>query len=68
MANSASASTTAGADLMVCPPATLIASFAARAKGKPVAIGGQDCHAEAGGAFTGDVSAEMLRDKASSSR
>lgn len=52
----------AGADLMVCPPATLIASFAARSKGKPVAIGGQDCHAEANGAFTGDVSAEMLRD------
>lgn len=50
------------ADLMVCPPATLVAAFAARAKGKPVAVGGQDCHAQASGAFTGDVSAEMLRD------
>lgn len=57
-----SAPTIVGADLMVCPPATLIAPFAARAKGKPIAIGGQDCHAEASGAFTGDVSAEMLRD------
>ena len=50
------------ADLLVCPPATLIAAFAARAAGTPVAIGGQDCHAEAAGAYTGDLSAEMLRD------
>lgn len=49
-------------DLMVCPPATLIASFAAAARGSPVAIGGQDCHALASGAYTGDVSAEMLHD------
>ena len=47
---------------MVCPPATLLASFAALAQGSPVAIGAQDCHAEPAGAFTGDVSAEMLRD------
>jgi triosephosphate isomerase len=51
-----------GADLMMCPPATLLATFAARAKGTKVAIGGQDCHAQANGAFTGDISAEMLRD------
>jgi len=50
------------ADLMVCPPATLIAAFAARAAGHPVAIGGQDCHAEAAGAYTGDIAAEMLKD------
>ena len=50
------------ADLMVCPPATLVAAFAARASGSAVAIGGQDCHAEAAGAFTGDISAEMLKD------
>jgi triosephosphate isomerase len=52
----------AKADLMVCPPATLVAAFAARAGGSPVAIGGQDCHAEAAGAYTGDISAEMLED------
>jgi triosephosphate isomerase (TIM) len=51
-----------GVDLVVCPPATLVASFAAKAKGTSVAIGGQDCHAEAAGAYTGDISAEMLRD------
>ena len=52
----------AAVDLVVCPPATLIASFAAEAQGTRVAIGGQDCHAEAAGAYTGDISAEMLRD------
>src|SRR5215468_921993 len=49
-------------DLMVCPPATLLAAFVEAARGSPVAIGGQDCHAEAAGAFTGDISAEMLKD------
>jgi triosephosphate isomerase len=53
-------------DLMVCPPATLVAACAARAAGGPVAIGGQDCHAEAAGAFTGDISAEMLKDAGAS--
>ncbi len=52
--------------LMVCPPATLVAACAARAAGSPVAIGGQDCHAEAAGAFTGDISAEMLKDAGAS--
>ena len=50
------------ADLMVCPPATLIQRFAAAAAGSAVTIGGQDCHAEPSGAHTGDISAEMLRD------
>jgi triosephosphate isomerase len=54
------------ADLMICPPATLIASFAKAAKGSPIAIGAQDCHAEASGAFTGDISAEMLKDAGAS--
>jgi triosephosphate isomerase len=52
----------AGIDLMVCPPATLIAAFAAKAKGTRIAIGGQDCHTEPAGPFTGDISAEMLAD------
>jgi triosephosphate isomerase len=50
------------ADLLICPPATLLASFASMAKGSKVAIGGQDCHHAASGAFTGDISAEMLAD------
>lgn len=49
-------------DVMVCPPATLVANFAAAARDSGVAIGGQDCHALAAGAYTGDISAEMLGD------
>ena len=52
----------AGVDIMVCPPATLLARFAAAAAGTPLRLGAQDCHAEPAGAFTGDLSAEMLRD------
>jgi triosephosphate isomerase len=51
------------ADLLVCPPATLVAAFAERAKGaKAFAVGTQDCHPKASGAHTGDISAEMLAD------
>ena len=46
-------------DLLVCPPATLVMRFAALGG---IAIGGQDCHAEPNGAFTGDIAAEMLAD------
>ena len=49
-------------DLLVCPPATLLAAFAAAAAGMPILIGAQDCHAEPAGAFTGDLAAEMLKD------
>ncbi len=47
-------------DVLVCPPATLIAQAAWFTKGA-FAIGGQDCHAQPSGAFTGDISAEMLK-------
>jgi triosephosphate isomerase (TIM) len=50
------------ADLMVCPPFTLLALFAGMATGSRLAIGAQDCHAEPSGAFTGDISAEMISD------
>ncbi|HWV40129.1 triose-phosphate isomerase [Pseudorhodoplanes sp.] len=54
------------ADLMICPPATLISLFAKTAAGSGIAIGAQDCHAEVSGAFTGDLSAEMLKDAGAS--
>jgi triosephosphate isomerase (TIM) len=54
---------TGKADLLVCPPATLIAAFAAGLSGsKDLALGGQDCHPKPSGAHTGDISAEMLAD------
>jgi triosephosphate isomerase (TIM) len=49
------------AEIVVCPPATLIGE-AAKLAGKVVGIGGQDCHAAAEGAHTGDIAAEMLAD------
>ena len=53
----------AKADLLVCPPATLVAALAEKARGaKSLAVGAQDCHPKASGAHTGDISAEMLAD------
>lgn len=49
-------------DMLVCPPATLLRTIATAARGSVLLIGGQDCHAEAKGAYTGDISAEMLKD------
>ena len=49
-------------DVLVCPPATLLAPFAAEFAEKGVLWGGQDCHGSASGAHTGDISAEMLAD------
>jgi triosephosphate isomerase (TIM) len=58
---------TGKADLLVCPPVTLITAFADRTRGsKALAIGGQDCHPKASGAHTGDISAEMLADAGAS--
>ena len=54
------------ADLLVCPPATLIAGFADKARGGRLAVGAQDCHPRASGAHTGDIAAEMLADAGAS--
>ncbi len=54
------------ADLLVCPPATLLAAFADKARGKGVLVGAQDCHPDPSGAHTGDLSAEMLADAGAS--
>ena len=62
----------ANADLLVCPPATLLASFAEQTRGilpadqKALALGAQDCHPKPSGAHTGDLSAEMLADAGAS--
>src|SRR3954464_5051586 len=60
------------ADLLVCPPATLLATFAEKTRGilpadqKALALGAQDCHPHPSGAHTGDISAEMLADAGAS--
>ena len=53
-------------DLMVCPPATLLGLFGTIVEGSAVRLGAQDCHTESHGAFTGDISAEMLKDAGAS--
>ncbi|MBR9652024.1 triose-phosphate isomerase [Thalassovita aquimarina] len=53
---------TPSVDLLLCPPATLVTSAAARLGDHPMMIGGQDCHMEHSGAYTGDISAPMLAD------
>ena len=49
-------------DILICPPATLVGLFATEFSDEGFAIGGQDCHPDASGAHTGDISAEMLAD------
>ena len=49
-----------GCEVLLCPPATLIAQMAWTAKGSALKVGGQDCHPKAAGAHTGDISAAML--------
>jgi len=53
-------------EVLVCPPATLVMAVAEAVKGSGVLVGGEDCHAKASGAHTGDISAEMLRDAGAS--
>jgi triosephosphate isomerase len=50
------------AEILICPPATLLMAAARICEGSAVALGGQHCHAEQSGPFTGDLSAEMLKD------
>jgi len=56
------------ADLLVCPPVTLLASFASKASSfgqegsHVVTVGAQDCHQKVSGAHTGDIAPEMLAD------
>ncbi len=54
-------------DLLICPPATLLHAVLdtvgkTALPDRPVSVGGQDCHADASGAHTGDIAAEMLAD------
>jgi triosephosphate isomerase (TIM) len=66
MRRAADAGESGPAELLVCPPATLIAQAAWRTKGGELGLGGQDCATEPSGAFTGDISAAMLKDAGAS--
>jgi triosephosphate isomerase len=58
----AAAATGLSARVAICPPSVLIERMSRALAGTAVLVGAQDCHAEPSGAFTGDVSAEMLAD------
>ena len=49
-------------EMLLCPPATLVAAMAEAAKGSALMVGAQDCHPKPLGAHTGDISVGMLRD------
>lgn len=53
-------------DVLICPPATLLAAMAQECEGSAIKVGGQDCHAAASGAHTGDIAAAMLADAGAS--
>jgi triosephosphate isomerase (TIM) len=53
-------------DVMIAPPATLLATFSSALGAGPVGLAGQDCHPKPSGAHTGDIAAEMLRDAGAS--
>jgi triosephosphate isomerase (TIM) len=55
------------ADLLVCPPATLLMGFVKMTEASAIDIGGQDCHAKASGAHTGDIAAEIIADAGATS-
>lgn len=52
----------ADTDIVLCPPAPLLFRASEIAANSTVHIGAQDCHGEIRGAFTGDISAEMIAD------
>lgn len=54
------------AEIVICPPATILAAAVEAAGQAGIALGVQDCHMAAAGAFTGDVSAEMAADAGAS--
>jgi len=54
------------ADVMIAPPATLIAPFATSIGSIRLLLAGQDCHGKPAGAHTGDIAAEMLKDAGAS--
>ncbi|MBI6628904.1 triose-phosphate isomerase [Pontibaca salina] len=49
-------------DILICPPATLLHRAVQISADNAINVGAQDCHAEASGAHTGDISAEMILD------
>ena len=63
LSSATSATPVPACEVVMCPPATLLGELASECAdmGVDIAVGGQNCHAHAQGAFTGEISASMLR-------
>lgn len=66
VAEAASGADAAPADVMICPPATMLMVLSEVTRDHRIQLGGQDCHTAANGAHTGDISPEMLKDAGAS--
>lgn len=55
-----------GVDVAVCPPFTTISAVAGTLAGTPIGVGAQNVHWENSGAFTGELSAAMLKEAGAS--
>jgi triosephosphate isomerase len=53
-------------DALICVPATLVFRAAQSVEGEALSIGGEDCHTKKSGAYTGCISADMLKDAGAS--
>lgn len=49
-------------EMIVCPPATLLAEVAAMCEGSPIKAGAQNASDKAAGAYTGEISVAMVQD------
>jgi len=56
------ADASAHVDLAICPPSVYLDAVGAAIKGSPVALGAQNVYFESNGAYTGEISTDMLRD------
>src|SRR5689334_11322289 len=54
--------TSSAVDVAVCPPSLYLEAIREAIKGSAVGLGAQNCYHEAKGAFTGEISPQMLVD------
>ena len=52
----------ANCDVVICPPFTSIETAVLKAAGSNIKIGAQNCHFAKSGAYTGEISANMLKE------
>lgn len=61
VANMAKDEVTSAVTLVICPPFISLSPISKILEGAPVSLGSQNCYTKSSGAYTGEVSAEMLK-------